>query len=56
MLEFGLWNVRGTREPRNEEQMVTTGDRAERGLGAQREISTGIYFCLPLCCPWHDSE
>lgn len=40
----------------NEEQMVTTGDRAEKGAGSQLEISTGIYFYLPFCCHWHYSE
>lgn len=56
MLEFGMWNVRGTGEHCNEEQMVTTGDRAGRGAGSQLELSTGIYFYLPLCCHWYYSE
>ena len=56
MLEFGMWNVKGTGEHCNEEQMVTTGDRAGRGAGSQLELSTGIYFYLPLCCHWHYSE
>lgn len=31
----------------NEEQMVTTGDRAERRAGAQLEISTAFIFIFP---------